>query len=193
MIYTCLDYLSGRMNQSIKKTFNTIEDTVLVSPPADLEGLPAPNIQNKVLIFLSHLERDPFPQQNASYGSSPQQRIALTNKPLYLSLSVVIAASFSAANYADGLKLLSHLLAFCHRNPLFTHQNSPDLPDVIEQIAIEIQTIPLEQLSHMWGMLGTHYLPSAVYKIRALIPDSEAVLAQAEPLSTPELSINRNP
>ncbi|MFM2483680.1 DUF4255 domain-containing protein [Celerinatantimonas yamalensis] len=193
MLYTCLDYLSIRMNQSIKNTFHTVENAVLISPPSDLNSAPAPNIQNKILLFLSHLERDPFPQQMPNYSSNPQQRLALTNKPLYVSLSVVIAASFSGANYSDGLKLISHLLAFFHRNPLFNRHNSPDMPKLIEQISIEMETIPLEQLSHMWGMIGTHYLPSVVYKIRAAIPNSEAVLTQAEPLTAPHLNLSGSP
>ncbi|CAG8999774.1 MAG: hypothetical protein CENE_01753 [Candidatus Celerinatantimonas neptuna] len=193
MLYPCLDYLSYRMNQSIKNTFSTIEDAVLVSPPVDLDGTPTPNIQNKILLFISQLERDPYPQQIPTYPGHPQKRIALTNKPLYVSLSVVMAASFSSANYTDGLKLLSHLMAFFHRNPLFNRHNSPDLPEIIEQIAMEMENIPMEQLSHMWGMVGSRYLPSVVYKTRAVIPDSEAILTQTGQLATPELTMNRQP
>ncbi|SQC92648.1 Uncharacterised protein [Cedecea neteri] len=44
---------------------------------------------------------------------------------------------------------------------------------------MELESIPGEQLNHMWGIFGSHYLPSCIYRVRALVPDSESILSQA--------------
>ncbi|MEL0635644.1 DUF4255 domain-containing protein [Marinomonas sp. TI.3.20] len=167
------------MNESIKTSFDLTEDIVVVSPPSDKDTHSTANIENKILIFISNLERDTFSKPGHQMTAfQPGQRAVITNKPLYLSISVVIAAHFTGSNYTDGLKILSHVFAFFHRNPTFNHQNAPDLADTIEQMTLEMETIPDGQLSHMWGMLGSHYLPSCVYRIRAVIPNSETILTQ---------------
>ncbi|MBB1199752.1 DUF4255 domain-containing protein [Enterobacteriaceae bacterium 89] len=179
MLDLCLEYLKERMNQSIKNVFDLPDDLVIVSPPVDLDGSKSPRIQNKILIFISNIEKDSFsksyrPENNYSGG-----RTAIASKPLFITMTVTIAANFSSNHYTDGLKVLSHLLAFFNRHNSFTRQNSPDLPKNIEQINMELESIPGEQLNHMWGIFGSHYLPSCIYRVRALIPDSEAVLSQA--------------
>lgn len=178
MLDSCLEYLCEQMNQSIKTIFDLTENIVIVSPPSKNEERDSISTQNKVLLFISNLERDTFSKPGQMAGFQPQQRTAITNKPLYLSISVVVAANFSGSNYTDGLKVLSHLLAFVHRHPVFNRQNSPDLPETIEQISLEMINVPENHLSHMWSMLGSHYLPSSVYRVRAVIPNSETILSQ---------------
>lgn len=179
MLDNCLDYLKERMNQSIKNTFELSTDLVIVSPPTDLDGSRTDKIQNKILIFISNIEKDVFSKslrQDSNLGGS---RTALSSKPLFITLTVTVAANFTTSHYADGLKVLSHLLAFFNRHNSFTRQNSPDLPQNIEQINMELESIPGEQLNHMWGIFGSHYLPSCIYRVRALVPDSESILSQA--------------
>ncbi|OAT78894.1 hypothetical protein A9B99_04130 [Mangrovibacter phragmitis] len=176
MLDLCLGYLKERMNQSIKNVFDLSNDLVIVSPPVDLDGSKSHEIQNKVLIFISNIEKDTFSKSYRPDNNS--NRTTLSSKPLFITLTVTIAANFSSAHYSDGLKVLSHLLAFFNRNSNFTHQNAPDLPESIEQINMELESIPGEQLNHMWGVFGSHYLPSCVYRVRALVPDSEAILSQ---------------
>ncbi|GMQ48618.1 DUF4255 domain-containing protein [Vibrio sp. 10N] len=190
MLDNCLEYLCQRINQSLHTTFDLSEDLAIVSAPSDSNKNSAGQNDNKVLIFLSGIERDPYskPGQMAAFSSQPGG--AITGKPLYLSISVVVASNFSSTNYTDGLKILSHVLAFFHRNPIFNRQNSPDMPEFVEQIGLEMDVIPEGQLSHMWSMLGSNYLPSCVYQVRVAIPNSDTLLRQAGRLSSikPKLS-----
>ncbi|MGY0615941.1 DUF4255 domain-containing protein [Vibrio sp. FJH11] len=183
MLDSCLEYLCDRMNQSINSAFDLSENLVVVASPTDSNKQGNGANENKVLIFISGLERDPFSKGGNIAAFQPHSRTAISNKPLYLAVSVVVAANFSASNYTDGLKILSHLLAFFNRNPLFNRQNSPDMPEFIEQIAMEMASLSEANLSHMWSMLGSHYLPSCVYQVRVAIPNSEALLLQSGPLN----------
>lgn len=149
MIAFCLEYLKERMNQSIKRTFHLPEDLVLVSPPTDLDGSKSPKIQDKILIFISNIEKDSLSKSDRQDNDHDSNRMAMPSKPLFISLTVTIAANFSSSHYSDGLTVLSHLLAFFNRHNRFTHDNSPDLPNYIEQIDMELESIPGEQLGNI--------------------------------------------
>lgn len=178
MLDLCLDYLKDRMNHSVKNVFDLAEDLVMVSPPADLDGSKSSKIQNKVLIFISNIEKDTFSKSYRQEFNHTSNRKAMSLQPLFITMTVTVAANFNSNHYADGLKVLSHFLAFFNRHNSFNRQNAPDLPEKIEQINMELESIPGEQLNHMWGVFGSHYLPSCIYRVRALIPDSESVLSQ---------------
>ncbi|MGL5699928.1 MAG: DUF4255 domain-containing protein [Kluyvera sp.] len=179
MLDLCLDYLKERMNQSAKNVFDLTDDLVIVSPPTDLDGSKASKIQNKILIFLSNIEKDSFSKSYRQDYHTNNTRAAISSQPLFITMTVTVAANFSTNHYSDGLKVLSHFLAFFNRHNSFNRQNSPDLPKNIEQLNMELESIPGEQLNHMWGIFGSHYLPSCIYRVRALIPDSESILSQA--------------
>ncbi|MCL6350631.1 DUF4255 domain-containing protein [Pectobacterium polaris] len=191
MLDLCLEYLKERMNQSIKNVFDSSDDLVVVSPPTDLDGSKSPEIRNKILIFISNIEKDSFSKSYRQDNSHNSNRTAISSKPLFITLTVTIAANFSTGHYSDGLKVLSHLLAFFNRHSNFTHQNSPDLPEYIEQINMELESIPGEQLNHMWGIFGSHYLPSCIYRVRALIPNSESILSQVGNIHLSDTDVNK--
>lgn len=178
MLDLCLDYLKERMNQSVKNVFDLTDDLVIVSPPVDLDGTQSDKIKNKILIFVSNIEKDSFSKSYRQDYQTNNARTAVSSKPLFITMTVTVAANFSTNHYSDGLKILSHFLAFFNRHNSFSRQNSPDLPANIEQINMELESIPGDQLNHMWGIFGSHYLPSCTYRVRALIPDSESILTQ---------------
>lgn len=177
MIDLCLEYLKERMNQSIRRTFDLSEDIVIVAPPVDFDESKSTRIQNKILIFISNIEKDTF-SKSYRQDTNLSNRTVISSKPLFITLTITIAINFSSNHYSDGLKLLSYIFAFFNYHNYFTHINNPDLPDDIEQINMELESIPDEQLNHMWGMFGSHYLPSCIYKVRALVPNSENILNQ---------------
>ncbi|WP_161154223.1 DUF4255 domain-containing protein [Vibrio eleionomae] len=179
MLDECLNYLCSRLNQSIKSTFEVSDDIALVSPPLDIDGAKASKRQNKIIVFISNLEKDPFSKLNPNQGGVNLGRATIKNKPLFLTLTVAVAANFTQDNYTDGLKLLSHVMAYFHRNNFFNGQNAPDLPANIEQITLEMESIPGDQINQMWGVFGSQYLPSCLYRVRAQVPDSESILGQA--------------
>lgn len=178
MLDLCLNYLKERMNQSVKNVFDLADDLVIVSPPTDLDGSKSPKIQNKILIFISNIEKDSFSKSYRQDFNHTSNRTAVSSQPLFITITVTVAANFSTNHYSDGLKVLSHFLAFFNRHNSFNRQNSPDLPKNIEQLNMELDSIPGDQLNHLWGIFGSHYLPSCTYRVRALIPDSESILTQ---------------
>jgi hypothetical protein len=71
-------------------------------------------------------------------------------------------------------------MAFFHKNALLNRYNAPDMDEAIEQLLLEMDSLPRHELSTMWTMLGSRYLPSAVYRVRVKIADSQAIQSQTE-------------
>ncbi|MBB1487157.1 DUF4255 domain-containing protein [Oceanospirillum sediminis] len=191
MIYSCLKYIAARLNQNLKHSYQLTEDVVLLADLNEQTDGVSGNTNNKITITLANIERDatPFQRQADPYIHSGQR--ALTgSQPLYINISVVIAAHFTGTNYPEALKFISHVMAFFHRNPLFDRQNSPDLPVETDRIFLEIENIQRHDLNSMWSMLGSRYLPSVAYRIRLAIPDSEAAVSVTSGISTPDTRID---
>ena len=68
-------------------------------------------------------------------------------------------------NYADALKFLSAALVFFHSSPVMTPATSSDFPADIEKLTIEFVNLSLQEVSNLWTVRGSLYLPSFVLKL----------------------------
>ena len=41
-------------------------------------------------------------------------------------------------------------------------------PDGVEQLAFDLHSMPIDELNHLWGTLGSSYLPSVLYRVRTV-------------------------
>lgn len=108
MLALCLDYLKERMNQSVRNAFGLSYDLVIVSPPTDLDGSKSPKIQNKILVFISNIEKDVFSKSYRQEYNHTSNRTAMSSQPLFITMTVTVAANFSTDCYSDGLKVFYH-------------------------------------------------------------------------------------
>jgi hypothetical protein len=110
-------------------------------------------------------------EQLPHYTDVDKRQVAL-HPPLRLNLTVLIAARFAV--YDQALGFLSHVLTFFQANSLFTAETHARLDARIEKLALELISYGSEQLSQTWTCLGAKYLPSAIYRVRAIaLQDSE--------------------
>ena len=82
-----------------------------------------------------------------------------------LNLILVFAARHS--NYEHALRYLSYVLTFFQRHPAFTPEEYPGLDPKLVKLTMELLSYGPEQLNQLWAYIGTKYLPSAVYRVRA--------------------------
>ena len=60
---------------------------------------------------------------------------------------------------------------------MFDRDNSPDMNGKgIERLSIDMESLSVDAVSQLWGVLGGRYLPSVVYRIRTVAIDSGAVI-----------------
>jgi Pvc16 N-terminal domain len=87
----------------------------------------------------------------------------------------MFTANFSGGNYAEGLKFLSSTVAFFESMPAFTHDNAPDLDRRLERLTLAIENLSFADLSHVWGAIGSSYLPSVLYRMRLIRIDASPI------------------
>ena len=143
-----------------------------VSSILEQDGTLVPNINNKLVLFLVNIEKDTSAGQQPNGAGLLGGARGVGYPPVHLNLYVMIAAHFPGRNYREALKFVSGAIAFFQGNPVFTHQNSPDLDRRIQRLVMDIENLSLQDLSHLWGVLSGKYLPSVLYKMRMVTVDS---------------------
>ena len=190
MINAAVSHLVVQLNQFLKQAYALTEDVVLMSGLVDAEGHAAPNTNNKLVVFLTNLEKDTVPYRQQSAGEAGAMRSVVSSAPLYLNLYVMIAANFSGANYSEALKLISGAIAYFQRFPVFDHQVSPGLDPRIEKLVLDIENLKIHELSNIWTLLGGKYLPSVLYKVRMVAFDTDDIVARVPNVRLPASAAN---
>ena len=98
--------------------------------------------------------------------------IGYANPEVRLNLHLLFVANYK--DYQDSIKNISAVVSFFQANNVFQPDTHPELSGEIEKIAFELSSHSFEQLSYVWGILGTNYRPSVMYKMR-LVAIQEAL------------------
>jgi hypothetical protein len=100
---------------------------------------------------------------------------------LKLNLYVMFAANFKV--YEEALKYLAHVLIYFQSQPSFSGEEFPDLDPGLAKLTLELQSPGYEQLNQIWAFIGGKQLPAAIYKVRMVILEPEAVSEIRPPLT----------
>lgn len=186
MIHAAVSHIANQLNQFLKRTFDLGEDVVVLSNLLEQDGTVAPNINNKLVVFLVNVEKDPVAPRQANIGSFD---LSSSYPPLFLNLYVMVAGNFGSSNYPEALKYLSNAASFFQRQPVFDHQITPELDRRISKLALDIENLNFQDLSSLWGALSGKYLPSILYKVRMVTFDSGDILTKINPIKGYEASV----
>lgn len=188
MLELAMKAITMQLNSYIHSRFDIDEDAAILSPPYDLDGNTATKVNNKLVVFLTNINKDTLPNANAMPSSTGSSFIS--SKPLYLNLYVVIGACFDASRYDESLKYLSHAIGCFQQDPILDGSNSPGLSDNIQKLILDIENVGINELSNMWGILGGSYVPSVLYKVRMLMIANENIKSREIIATTPLTSAN---
>lgn len=190
MINAAVSHLASQLNQFLRRTFDLNEDIVVVSNLLEQDGSVAPHVNNKIVIFLTNIEKDTTPFRQSSSATGDDGRILMSTPPIYLNLYVMVAANFSGSNYSEALKFISNAIGFFQKQAVFDHSSTPDLDRRIEKLVLDIENLKIQDLSNLWGLLSGKYLPSVLYKVRMVALDAGDVVAQVPMVRDPQTSIS---
>ena len=85
-----------------------------------------------------------------------------------MNLTIIFSSYFVGKNYVEALKFLSGVIYFFQGKPVFTNDNTPGLSDNVEKAVFDLTSLSFHDLSAVFQMMGSKYLPSVVYRIRML-------------------------
>lgn len=183
MIDAALGHIASQLNQALQRRFRIAEDLVVLSNILEQDGAMATHIADKLVVSLVNIERETVTMRRAQHSGA--EKAAVTNPPVCLNLSVMFAANFSGANYAEALKFISSTIGFFQSRPVIDHQNTPELDARIERLTLEIQNLGITELNNLWGILSGKYLPSILYKVRMLTLDAGEIAGETTPVLEP--------
>ncbi len=181
MIYDILKIIKEATSDFLDAVSDDPSEVVLENI-AKLDEAKNSDVDDKMILTLLNS------QEEATLKNKPLVRISTgpnTYKteaiPAYLNLYIILASNRS--NYGKALQDISSVIAFFQNKPVFTELNTPDhTTDLAEfKFIVDLYSLPIEQLSYAWGVLGGKVMPSAMYKISVVKVQSNAE-SQDKPL-----------
>lgn len=194
MINSAISHLASQLNQFLKRSFELTEDVVVVSNILEQDGTLSPNVNNKVVVILTNIEKDTVPYRqpmNGNNGSNGDYtRSGVNRPPVYLNLYLMFVANFSGNNYSEALKFISKTIGYFQRQPVFDQNSTPDLDPRIEKLILDIENLSIQDLSNLWGLLSGKYLPSILYKVRMVAFDADDIVGQVSNVGDVQVSVS---
>ncbi|MEM7256648.1 MAG: DUF4255 domain-containing protein [Pseudomonadota bacterium] len=175
-IFSAVKFIAEELNAHLRQVYSGNDDQVLLGRVQGADDS-SPEVTNKTVITLVNTEVTPMPVAHAT-GSFARQ-----SPPIHLHLFVLVSAHHT--DYAEVLKNISYCAEFFQSHMIFTHSNSIDLPGEILKLDLELQSLNLDELSKLWGMLGGKHCPGLYYRIRMITLDSTHVVADVENTNAP--------
>jgi hypothetical protein len=170
MIDEVLTLLKNKLNRYFRTQTLLQEDKAVFLTGENTDPIVFP--LNNVVPLLINVEEEKLLRPANRYQGHYDNATGIVtgkNPPISLNLFILFVCKFSA--YEQSLKFLSHIIRFFQQNLLLDGENCPELKDhpEIQQLHLELVTMPLAQQNEMWSALKTQYHPSALYKVGILV------------------------
>lgn len=191
MIYESLKFLAEEVNKYLSLRITGVSSDHLVlgnvarvydnEPP----GPGQTGLQNRAILTLVNVEEDRISKSQEPFTRNDNS-LLYKSPPIHLNLYMLI--SVNRIVYSDSLIWLGHILQFFQFQNVFSTATHPNLDQRIQRLVIDLHSMNFEQVNHLWSTLGGKYLPSALYKIRQVVVDENAVVAEGGLIT--EITIN---
>ena len=179
MISQALTYISAKINSAFFTPAGT--PRVILGNIATLND--AGVTESNVLLSLINIEEEVLWRDPENFFKRDSS-VVYKNPPMHFNTTIAFGAYLPnlnnlGTNYEGSIAKIQKVIGFFQRQNVFERTNFPDLPNGIEKLNFELVNLNLEQLHHLWSMLGGKYIPSVVYKMRMVAIDEALESAEA--------------
>ncbi|MCB0207843.1 MAG: DUF4255 domain-containing protein [Anaerolineae bacterium] len=180
MLNETLVFLKNRLNGHLNSGRNpeeSREDQVVFLDGQNLEPLIFK--LGAVSVLLINIE-----EENTLRAPDPHIRISpdgtrqKIQPEIRLNLYVLFVARFK--QYEESLRYLSLIIQYFQKHRLLNHHNAPELNENIDQLVMELITLPLSEQNNVWNALRVTYQPSVLYKVKMIVFQDEDALGRPE-------------
>lgn len=180
MIGDLLSVIRDRLNGYLRSgaQADTTEDLVVF---LDGEKTDPPEFRlGAVTLLLINVEED-----NTLRAADPFLRAAgddgakRIQPDVRLNLYLLFVARFK--RYEQALNQLSHILTYFQDRRVLDRGNTPELPEAVERLTLQLATLPLDKQNEIWNALRIGYQPSLVYRAGMLVYRHEGRPAARSP------------
>ena len=184
MIDNVLEIIKEEVDISLKLKMNdNRHQYVHLAPVVNMEGKPAIT-ENTICMSLVKIEEDRTNMCDSAPREIVGNEVEYYGPPVKLNLYVLFSASYADGqekNYKEALKRISYVIGFFQSKSVFTTANTPRLDHAYGKINAELYPLGIEEQSHFWGMIGSLYRPSVLYRFRTLMVQEKHVTAISGP------------
>jgi len=153
-------------------------NVAILGTPSQTEDPDAgPALENQVLLTVLNLEEEAA-LKNGPTVFRESGSISVRHRPVHLNLLLVFSSHF--ANYMTALTRLSQVVTYFQNHKRFDPATFPGvltgLPlDSNLKVTMELVSLNLEELNHVWGALGGRALPFVTYRARLVVMQEDRV------------------
>ncbi len=184
MIDKTLDFIRAQLNAYLQAKLSLLstEDAIVLSNVSQLNET-QPNSSGEgadpqnAFISLVNIEEDRISKSPENFIRAFDGSIVYKNPKIFLNLYILFAANLST--YTESLKRVSFIIQFFQYQNVFTPLNSPSIPSGIDELILDMITLSYQDLNNLWGILGSRYLPSVMYKCRLITINEDFAMGNA--------------
>lgn len=184
MIDRTLNFICDQLNSYLvtKLQLHSNERAIVLSNVSQLnETEPSSGGEHadpqNAFLSLINIEEDRMSKSQENFVRGVDGSIVYKNPKIYLNLYLLFSVNLSS--YTESLKRLSLIIQFFQYQNVFTSLNTPSLPDDIDELVVDLMSLSYQDLNNLWGILGSRYLPSAMYKMRMISIDENFTYGDA--------------
>ena len=120
-----------------------------------------------VSILLINVEEENTLRPPDPYLRSVDGKSQKVYPEIKLNLYVLFAAHYR--QYEDSLYYLSLIIRYFQNHRTFNHHDAPELSEEIDQLILELITLPFTQQNEVWNSLRVTYRPSVLYRVKMIV------------------------
>lgn len=187
MIYQAVSHVASELNAYINLRAPTLTpDRVVAESLFDLDGSASSTAKDKIVVLLVNVEQDRVyrpvdPLERAADGTAQFVR-----PDVNVNLFLLFIANLS--DYGEALKAVAHVISFFQHRSVFMITDPDRDPDEQTRVSFELFTLTFEQQNHLWGAIGSKFMPCVMYKAGLLKVRDTQVEADIGPVH--EILIN---
>ena len=184
MIDQVLTFFETELNRYFQSRFQlkSTDKRAIVASLMSGEGKMNSEAREKLVISLINLSEEKNVQGNANhYARAGNKPIGRLSPPVDLNLNLLFAANFK--DQKEALKYISAVIGYFQVNRSFSPSAFPRLDASIDKLNAEIVNHDVDTLNNLWSLIGTHYMPSMVYRMRSIRVQEGKVKGEVGPIT----------
>ena len=176
MIDKALEFIWDQLNSFLQVKYNETEDLVVLDniawhDTADMDD----KEKSSAYISLVNIEEDRISRSQENFVRS-NGNVLYKNPKIFLNLYLLFSVNLK--HYDDSLQRLSYIIRFFQYQNVFNALTTPGnpnhpFPENVDQLIFDLYTLSFQDLNNLWGIMGSKYLPSVIYKMRLVIIDEK--------------------
>ena len=184
MIGLALDIIRQELNNYLVLKLDQAPDTNVITlfnvSQLGSEGGSGNNNDASANAFftLVNIEEDRISKSPENFIRNTNGTLTYKNPKIFLNLYLLFSIN-NTSEYKTALGQLSFIIQFFQYKNVFTPLTTPALPAGVDELIFDLYTISFQDLNNLWGILGSKYLPSIMYKMRLIAISEEFELGGA--------------